>query len=240
MGRLGNIFRALWNKMLGRTESKYYSELLDLGYEDFANMVAEVGAETAKVATSKHRIIQLIDEANQKIERLDKSAVGFLEAGDESQAVQALNQKAALTQHVISLQAKLDRVNERQGELEATKLQLDQQQTEFMSNKELMKAEHAAAAATAEAARTVTGIGGKAMEIGKTVARLQESTKQMEAEGDGIKELMTKGVLDNVWDPGKTPLDRSMDDMERQQLVQADLDRIKKQIEPAKATSNSN
>lgn len=239
MKRLGNVFRAIWSKMLGRTESKYYGELLDLGYEDFANMVTEVGAATAKVATSKHRIIKLITEAEGKIAKCDTAAVGFVEAGDIANAEQALTQKAALTQHVAGLNARLDRVNEEQSELEATKLQLDQQQTEFLSNKELMKAEHGAAKATAEAARVVTGIGGKGMEIGKTVARLQEQTKQLEAEGDGIQELMAKGVLDNVWNPGQTPLDRSMDDMERKQLVAADLERIKRQVEPAKEPAAS-
>lgn len=232
MGRLGNIFRALWSKMLGRTEDKYYRELLDLGYEDFANMVAEVGTDLAGVAQSKHRMMKLISDAEMKASGYEQSAMKFLETGDEGSARAALDLKAQLEQQVAEFRAQLALIDERQSDLEATKKQLDLEVTKFQSNKEVLKARHTAAKATAKAAETVTGIGGQAMNIGRTVGRLRESTEQLEARGEGIKELMSKGALDNMLNPGQTPLDRSVAELERKSSVDGDLARLKKQLEP--------
>ena len=233
MGRLGNIFRAMWNKMLGRTEEKYYKEMLDLSYEDFSNMVAEVGADLAGVAQSKNRISRLSEDAKANANRYEEAAVKFLEAGNEGDARAALEQKAQLMQMVQEFDSQLADVNTRQAELEATKKQLDTELTKFQSTKEMMKARHTAAKATAEAAETVTGISQKAMNAGRVIQRLQESTAQLEARGEGIKELMAKGVLDNVLDPGKTPLDRSVDSLERKTMVDDDIARLKRQLAPS-------
>ena len=100
MGRLGNILRAIWNKMLGRTEDKYYRELLDLSYEDFANMVAQVGTDLAGVAQSKHRLRKLISDAETKAGGYEQSAVKFLETGDEASARAALELKARAAEAV--------------------------------------------------------------------------------------------------------------------------------------------
>ena len=233
MGRLGNILRAIWNKMLGRTEDKYYRELLDLSYEDFANMVAQVGTDLAGVAQSKHRLRKLISDAETKAGGYEQSAVKFLETGDEASARAALELKAQLSQQVTEFRSQLALVDERQSELEATKKQLDLEVTKFQSNKEVLKARHTAAQATARAAETVTGISGKAMDVGRTVGRLRESTEQLEARGEGIRELMSKGVLDNMLNPEQTPLDRSVAELERKAAVDDDLARLKKQLEPA-------
>lgn len=235
MGRLSNIFRALWSKVLGRTEDKYYRELLDLSYEDFANMVAQVGVDLAGVAQSKHRLKKLIADAETKASGYETSASKFLETGDEASARAALELKAQLLQQVAEFRAQLALVDERQTELEATKKQLDLEVSKFQSTKEVMKARHTAAQATARAAETVTGISGRAMDVGRTVGRLRESTEQLEARGEGIKELMSKGVLDNMLNPGQTPLDMSVAALERKESVDGDLARLKKQLEPAKS-----
>ena len=232
MGRLGNIFRALWSKMLGRTEDKYYRELLDLSYEDFAAMVTQVGVDLAGVAQSKNRLMKLISDAREKASGYETAAVRFLEAGDEDSARAALDLKAQLLQQVAEFESQLAIVNEKQTDLEATKKQLDLQVTQFQSTKEVMKARHTAAKATARAAETVTGISGKAMDVGQVVGRLRESTEQLEARGEGIKELMSKGALENMLNPGQTPMDRSIAALDREKSVSEDMDRLKRQLEP--------
>lgn len=233
MGRLTMVFRAIWNKMLGRTEDKYYRELLDLGYDEMVNMVGEVGTDLASVAQAEFRIRKLVSDAEQGATKWEQTAVQFLEKGKEDEAREALARKAQLAQQAEDLRVKLEQVAAKRQELEATKKQLDVEVANFQSTKEVMKAEHTAAKATAQIAETVTGIGGKAMNIGRTVGRLRESTEQLEARGEGIQALMSSGALKNALNPGQTPLDLSAAKMERDTQVEADLARLKKQLGPA-------
>lgn len=232
MGRLGIIARAIWNKILGRQEDKYYNEILDLSYEDMQRKVVMVGQGLASVAQSKHRILKLVKENRAESLKYESAAVKFLGAGDEAQARQSLDQKAYVDQQLTSLQADLDEIDGRQDELEATKKDLDRMVAQFSAQKEALKGRHAAAKATAEIAETMTGISENAMDVGQTVGRMRERTDQLEARAAGIKELMSSGALDNMFTPGQTAFDRSISEIERKSAVDADLDRLKKQLAP--------
>lgn len=233
MARLGVIFRAIWSKILGRAEDKHYREILDLSFEDMQKMVIQVGRDLASVAESKHRIIKLVQNNRADAERYESAAVKFLEAGDEEHARQALEQKSYVDQQLTALQADLSEVDAQQQELEATKKQLDRKVEEFRSQKELLKARHTAASASARIGETVTGISEEAMNVGQTVGRMRERTESLEARAAGIKELMSSGALEDMFTPGQTALDRSAAEIERKSSVDEDLARLKKQLTPA-------
>lgn len=235
MGRLGVIIRAIWSKLLGRQEDKHYNEILDLSYEDMQRKVVQVGQGLASVAQSKHRILQLVKSNRTEAQKYERAAVQFLEKGDEDQARQSLAAKAYIDQEMVALQSDLNEVDDRQKNLQATKKDLDRMVSQFLHQKETLKARHTAAKATAEIAETMTGISDKAMDVGQTVGRMRERTDQLEARAAGIQELMSSGALENMFAPDQTPLDRSVSEIERQSAVEADLDRLKKQLEPAKS-----
>lgn len=234
MGRLGIIIRAIWSKMLGRQEDKHYNEILDLSYEQMQQKVVQVGQGLASVAQSKHRILQLVKSNRAEAQKYEGAAVKFLGAGDEEQARQSLDAKAYVDQELASLQTDLSEVDARQEELSATKKDLDRLLRQFAAQKEALKGRHAAAKATAEIAETMTGISESAMNVGQTVGRMRERTDQLEARAAGIQELMSSGALENMFTPGQTTLDRSVSEIERKSAVDADLDRLRKQLTPAK------
>lgn len=233
MGRLGVIFRAIWNKMLGRTEDKYYNDILDLSYEDMQLRVVEVGQGLASVAQSKHRILQLVKGNRMEAGKYETAAVKFLEAGDEANARASLEQKAYIDQQLLALQSDLDEVGARQKELEATKKDLDRMVGQFLHQKETLKARHTAAKASSEIAETITGISSKAMNVGQTIGRMRERTDQLEARAAGIQELMSSGALENQL-TGQSALDGNVSAIERKSAVDDDLARLKKQLAPAK------
>lgn len=230
MGRLGTIFRAIWNKILGKQEDKYYGEILDLSYEDMQRKVVQVGQGLASVAQSKHRILSLVTSNRSEAQKFEGAAVKFLEAGQEDLARQALEQKSYVDQQLIGLQQDLDDVDSQQKALEATKKDLDRMVAQFAAQKEALKGRHAAAKATAEIAETMTGISDKAMDVGHTVGRMTERTEQLEARAAGIQELMSSGALQNMFAPNQTALDRSVAEIERSSSIDADLERLKKGI----------
>lgn len=235
MARLKNIFRAIWNSMLGRTEDKYYGDLLDLTYEDLQEKVVQVKQGLASVAQAKHRILQLVQKNRNEAEKYEEAARHFLGSGDEDRARQALEQKAYVDQQLASLQTELNETEHTQRELEATSRQLEVRVQQFLSQKETMKASHAAAKASVEVGELFTGISKDASNAGRTIGRMQERTEQLEARAAGIQELMSSGALDDAFAPeGSTALTRAGEDLTRKASVDADLARLKEELEPAK------
>ena len=125
MGRLKNIFRAMWNAMLGRAEDKHYGELLDLTYEQLQDKVVEVKQGLANVAQAKHRILQLVKKNRDEAGKYEENARQFLAAGDEDRARQSLEQKAYVDAELTALQNELDTTEATQQQLEATSRQLE-------------------------------------------------------------------------------------------------------------------
>lgn len=232
MKRLGNIFRAIFSAFLGKAEQKNAGAILDLGYEQLQNMLIEVKRQLANVATSKARIAQLVNRNKDETAKLEGLAKQFLEQGDEAKATEALQRKAYVTEQLGELQAQLDHVASEQKDLEASQGQLETRIEQFASTKELTKARIAAGEAQAKIGETVTGISKSAMDLGRTVARLEERADMLEARGEGLKELIANGSLDDMFNPGQTPLSRAGLELTRTASVTADLERLKKEIGP--------
>lgn len=233
MARLKNIFRAIFNAFLGRTEDKYYGELLDLSFEQLQDRLIEAKQGLAGVAQAKHRLLQLQKKNRDEAAKLETGAVAFLQAGNEEAARESLSRKAFVDQQLTPLQAEIDEVGSKQTALEGTIKELEVRIQQFMTKKEVMKASHTAAKAQVEIAEQFTGISKDAANIGRTIARLEESTEQLEARSSGMQELMSSGALDDMITPGSTALDRSAAALERENSVNADLDRLRKQLSPA-------
>lgn len=230
MKRLKMILSAIWSSFLGRKESQYHREILDLSYEQMLEGLTEVKRDLANVATAKHRIMQLVEKARKESAQLETNAVRFLEAGDEDGARQTLQRKALVDQQTNSLDEQAASIGSRQLELEANQRELETRINAFKAEKEMIKARHAAAKATAQIGETVTGIAKDGREATKAVGRITEATEELEARGDALSELIQSGALEDAFNPGQSPLDRRALEMARNDAVNADLDRLKKQI----------
>ena len=230
MKRLKLIWNSIWSAFLGRQESKYHREILDLSYEQMLDGLTEVNRSLPDVTTAKHRIIQLVAQAREKSEKLFVDAGRFLEAGNEQSAQQTLARKALVDQQVLELETRAASIAERQVALEANQRELQTRIEGFKAEKEMIKARHAAAKATAQIGETVTGIAKDGREAQKAVGRITEATEQLEARGDALSELIQSGALEDAFNPGQSPLDRQALEMARDDAVQADLEKLRKQI----------
>lgn len=230
MKRLKLIFNSIWSAFLGRQESKYHREILDLSYEQMLDGLTEVNRDLANVATSKHRILQLVKQAREKSEKLFTDAGRFVQAGDEASARQTLARKAIVDQQANELDAQAASIGTRQVALEANQRELQTRIEGFKAEKEMIKARHAAAKATAAIGETATGIASDGREAQKAVGRITEATEQLEARGDALSELIQSGALEDVFNPGQSPLDRQALEMARNESVDADLAKLQKQL----------
>lgn len=230
MKRLKMILSAIWSAFLGKKESQYHREILDLSYEQMLDGLTEVKRDLANVATAKHRIIQLVSKAREQSGKLETDAVRYLNSGSEEEARQTLARKALVDQQANELDARAVSIAARQQELEVNQRELETRIEGFKADKEMLKARHAAAKATASIGETVTGIAEKGREAQKAVGRITEATEEAEARGDALSELIQSGALEDAFNPGQSPLDRRSLEMARNEAVDADLARLRKQL----------
>lgn len=230
MRRIWNVVLAIFGAGVSRAERAATSELLDKSHEDLLNMLTAAERDLADVASAKHRILQLVGDAKQESAKLETQASEFLSQGNESMAVQALERKALVSQRLSSFEAKLADADDRQLALEGTVKELQNQIDNFGAEKELLKAEHSAARAQARIGKQVTGIARSANNVGRTISRVREDTRELEAEAAGVAELVRSGTLRNQLDPGKSSYDREAEAIQRQTSVAADLERLKRQL----------
>ena len=230
MKRLKMILSAIWSAFLGRKESQYHREILDLSYEQMLDGLTEVKRDLANVTTAKYRIIQLVGKARTESGQLEVNAVRFLQAGDEDGARQTLTRKAMVDQQATELDSQAQSIGNRQLALEQNQKELETRINAFKAEKEMIKARHAAAKATAQIGETVTGIAKDGREATKAVGRITEATEELEARGEALSELIQSGALEDAFNPGQSPLDRRALEMERSEAVDADLARLRKQI----------
>lgn len=230
MQRLRVILEAIWSAFLGRKESKYHREILDLSYEQMLDGLTEVKRDLANVSTSKHRIMQLVSKARTESTQLEQNAIKFLEKGDEDSARETLARKAMVDQQASDLDTQAASIGMRQNELEANAKELETRIAGFKSEKEMIKARHAAAKATAQIGETVTGIAKDGRNAAKAVGRITEATEELEARGEALSELIQTGALEDAFNPGQSPLDRKALQMARNEAVESDMARLRKQL----------
>jgi phage shock protein A len=230
MKRLKFILASIWSAFLGKKEGQYHREILDLTYEQMTDGLVEVKRDLANVATAKHRILQLVEKARTETLTLESNAVGFLNAGDEQSARESLERKAAVSQQLVQLESQAAGISIRQKALEDNQRELETRISAFKAEKEVIKARYSAAQATARIGETVTGISKDAREATKAVGRITEQTEELEARGDALSELIQGGSLEDVFNPGQSPLDRRALEMARNEAVENDLARLRKQI----------
>ena len=93
-------------------------------------------------------------------------------------------------------------LTEQQQKLEQTLTALQERVNTFRTQKETLKAEYTAAAATSSVNESVAGISGTLSDSGAELARAQDKIAQMQARAGALDELLQSGVLEDV---GGTP-----------------------------------
>jgi phage shock protein A len=75
-----------------------------------------------------------------------------------------------------------------------------------------------------------TGLGRGLSEAGRAIERARDKTEQMQARAAALDELVASGTLTDQLAPGQTQLDRELAELSRSANVQAELERIKREV----------
>ena len=230
MKRLWMIIQAKLNRLLDRAEKP--DELLDYSYERQHGMLQEVRRGLTSVVASKKQLEIQADRLSKQEAKLDGQARQALELGREDLARAALERKAGVGVELADLQGQIGELQTQQAKLEASQKEFAERLARFRSEKEVTKARYRAAEAMVKIGEATTGLGEDMASAGRALERANEKTQGMEARAAALDELIATGGLEDI--SGETQLDRELRQLAQTSQVDAELARMKAELEPAR------
>jgi phage shock protein A len=228
MQRASTVVKAKLSKLLGRMEDP--AEQLDYSYEQQLKLLQDVKRGIADVVTSKKRLQLQTSKLEADLVKLEDQARQALAAGREDLARAALERKSTAQQQLRSLDEQIAQLEAQQEKLIASERQLNAKIEAFRSQKEVIKAQYSAAEAQVRIGEAATGIGEQMADTGLAIQRAREKTEEMQARASAVDELIETGTLED-FTSGETQLDRELAQISSSQEVDADLARLKGELE---------
>jgi phage shock protein A len=228
MSRTSNVIKAWISKLLDRAEDPAVT--LDYSYERQREMLQKVKKGIADVVTAKKRLELQTQKLEVEMPKLDEQARAALSAGREDLARAALERKAFAQQQLQGLDQQIADLVAQQDKLSESEKRLSAKVEVFRTQKETIKAQYSAAEAQVRIGEAATGIGEEMADTGLAIERARDKTEQMQARAAAVDELVASGTLEDYTSTG-TELDRELAQVSASQQVDADLARLKGELE---------
>ena len=229
--RLTTLIKAWVSDLIGSAENPEVT--LDYSYERQLQLLQNVKRGVADVVTAKKRIQLQGDKLEQSVVKLEAQARKALAAGREDLARTALERKAFAQQQLRNLDAQAAGLEQQQQKLVESEQRLAMKVEAFRSQKEVIKAEYSAAEAQVRIGEAATGIGEEMAEVGLAIERARDRTEQLQARSAALDELVEAGTLEDFTQT--STLDREIEKIDMGQLVEADMARLRGELEPGEA-----
>ena len=194
--RAHDILAAKTNKALDAAEKP--DEMLDLSYEQMLDQITRVRQALVTIAASRKQIELQEQQLQHSVDHLQEQARTALSLGKEDLAREALTRKAAAQAQIDGMEPQHQQLAEQEEKLGQTLQALQQRVNTFRTQKEVLKAEYAAASASSAVNESVAGISGTLDDSGAALQRAQDKIATMQARAGALDELLQSGVLEDV------------------------------------------
>ena len=228
--RATDIFHAKANKALDKMEKP--DEMLDLSYEQMVGQITKVRRALVTIAASRKQIELQEDHLRQSMDHLTDQAKAALTQGREDLAKEALSRKATAQAEIDSMEPQRNQLTEEESKLTGTLKALQQRVQAFRTQKETMKAQYAAAQASASVNEDVAGISTTFSNSGEVLQRSQDKIAAMQARSGALDELLASGALEDVGGGGDD-IQRELNALSSSSQVDSELAALKAQLQPA-------
>ncbi len=230
ISRMSNVVNAWISRLLDRAEDP--SVTLDYSYERQREMLQRVKKGVADVVTSKKRLELQTRKLEDEVVKLEGQARQALAARRDDLARAALERKAFAQQQLQGLDQQISQLEQQQEKLVESERRLTAKIEAFRSQKEVIKARYSAAEAQTRIGEAATGIGEEMADTGLAIERARDRTEELEARAAAVDELVAAGTLEDVTSD-QTQIDRELAEIGASSQVEADLARLRGELEPA-------
>jgi phage shock protein A len=230
--RAHDILNAKANRALDAAEKP--DEMLDLSYEQMLDQITKVRQALVTIAASRKRIELQEQQLQNSVDHLQEQAKTALSLGKEDLAREALSRKATAQAQINDMEAQHEQLAEQEEKLGQTLQALQQRVNTFRTQKEVLKAQYTAAAASASVNENVAGISSTLGDSGAALQRAQDKIATMQARAGALDELLQSGVLEDVG--GSTDdIQQELDEAGTNADVDRELAAMKAEIGPGSA-----
>jgi phage shock protein A len=230
--RAHDILNAKANRALDAAEKP--DEMLDLSYEQMLDQITKVRQALVTIAASRKRIELQEQQLQNSVDHLQEQAKTALSLGKEDLAREALSRKATAQAQINDMEAQHEQLAEQEEKLGQTLQALQQRVNNFRTQKEVLKAQYAAASASASVNEDVAGISSTLGDSGAALQRAQDKIATMQARAGALDELLQSGVLEDVG--GSTDdIQQELDEAGTSADVDRELATLKAEIGPGSA-----
>jgi phage shock protein A len=227
--RAHDILQAKANRALDAAEKP--DEMLDLSYEQLLDQITQVRRGLVSIAASRKQIELQEQQFQHSVEHLQDQARAALSQGNEDLAKEALSRKAAAQGQIDDMEAQHQQLTEQEEKLEQTLDSLQKRVNNFRTQKEVLKAQYAAAQAQSSVDESAAGISQTLGDPGTEIQRAQDKIANMQARASAVDELLQSGVLEDVG--GQTDdIQAELDEAGTQAQVDKELTALKAEIGP--------
>src|SRR6185437_14866723 len=218
--RARDVLAAKTNKALDAAEKP--DEMLDLSYEQMLDQITKVRQGLVTIAASRKQIELQEQQLQHSADHLQDLARA------------ALSRKAAAQAQINELEPQHQQLTEEEEKLGNTLQALQQRVNTFRTQKEVLKAQYTAAAASASVNEDVAGISSTLGDSGAALQRAQDKIATMQARAGALDELLQSGVLEDVG--GSTDdIQQELDEAGTSADVDRELAAMKAEIGPGSA-----
>jgi phage shock protein A len=228
-GRMSTVIKAKISKLLDRAEDP--SETLEYSYQKQVENLQKVKKGIADMVTAKKRLQMQTAKLEQQVVQLDTQARKALAQGRDDLARMALERKTLAQNELRSLDPQIAQLEQQQQQLAESERRLRQKIETFRTKKEVIKAQYSAAEAQVQIGEAATGVGEEMADVGLAIQRAEDKTEDMKARAAAVDELEKAGTFEDLTQlEPNTDIDRELAKLEAGSQVDAELERMKKQV----------
>jgi phage shock protein A len=210
LSRVADLFQSKTNRLMDALEDP--NEALDLSYEKMLSGLQETRRHLADVVAQQKSLERQISAQDKELEGCEADARLAVQHDRDDLARAALvhrqrvlDTRATLSQALEAIRPQVDKLAGYQGQLEA-------RIERFRTQKDTMKASYAAAQAQVKVTESLTGVGGRLENVGRTLERAETRMLGARDKADAMDHMLEQGLI-------RDPLDRrSPQDKELAQL----------------------
>ena len=222
--RFSFVARSWLNALLNRAADP--AAELDYSYERLRDELQAVNRGIADLTTQKKRLELHRERLRANVEKHDEQVREAIRQDRDDLARRALEKKHATTDQLADLDEQIERLQATQDRLIERQIELRGRIEGFRTQKEVLKARHEAAQASARVAEAFAGVGGDMGDVNRAIERAAERTEQMEARAAALEELEATGALDDILAEGDE-IDRELERLSTEQRVEQELEEMK-------------
>lgn len=226
--RISAIFRANANAGFATQPAEDPRLLLDRSYDQQVDMLRDVKRGVVEVTAARRRLELQAEQLRSQLPEFESRALASVQAGRDDLARAALERKAGAEARIRDFEAQIGKLRAEEEGLAAAERRLQAKLDAFRTQKEVLKAQFAAAQASARISEAVTGLSEEGTDVAYAVRRAEEHTAQLRARGRALEDLVEEGVLKDHLDD-RDAFDREFDALLRETNIEADLDRLRTQ-----------